>query len=69
MGKRGFASMDKEKQLEIASKGGRIAHERGLAHKFTSEKAKEAGRIGGLAPKRKEKNEKPMGSLPAVVPA
>ncbi len=45
--KRGFASMDEEKQREIASKGGKTAHERGTAHEFTSEEAQEAGRKGG----------------------
>jgi uncharacterized protein len=45
--KRGFASMDEEKQREIASKGGKAAHEKGTAHEFTSEEAKEAGRKGG----------------------
>jgi uncharacterized protein len=44
---RGFASMDEEKQREIASKGGRAAHEKGTAHEFTSEEAREAGRKGG----------------------
>lgn len=44
---RGFASMDPEKQREIASKGGKAAHEKGTAHEFTSEEAKEAGRKGG----------------------
>lgn len=39
--------MDPEKQKEIASKGGRAAHEKGTAHKFTSEEAREAGRKGG----------------------
>ena len=48
-GKRGFASMDQEKQRQIASKGGRIAHQRGKAHQFTSEEARAAGRKGGLA--------------------
>jgi uncharacterized protein len=47
--KRGFASMDKEKQREIASKGGHAAHEKGTAHEFTSEEAREAGRKGGRA--------------------
>jgi uncharacterized protein len=42
-----FASMDDEKQREIASKGGKAAHEKGTAHEFTSEEAKEAGRKGG----------------------
>ncbi|MBE9229179.1 general stress protein [Phormidium sp. LEGE 05292] len=45
--KRGFASMDKEKQREIASKGGKAAHEKGTAHEFTPEEAREAGRKGG----------------------
>lgn len=44
---RGFASMDPEKQREIASKGGRAAHAKGTAHEFTSEEAREAGRKGG----------------------
>ena len=47
--KRGFASMDPEKQREIASRGGKAAHEKGTAHEFTSEEAKEAGRKGGKA--------------------
>jgi uncharacterized protein len=47
--KRGFASMDEEKQREIASKGGKAAHEKGTAHEFTSEEAREAGRKGGEA--------------------
>ena len=46
---RGFASMDVTRQREIASKGGRAAHEKGTAHEFTSEEAREAGRKGGQA--------------------
>ncbi|MBX4210508.1 KGG domain-containing protein [Candidatus Parcubacteria bacterium] len=46
---RGFASMDPEKQREIASKGGKAAHEKGTAHEFTPEEAREAGRKGGQA--------------------
>src|SRR3954465_3569468 len=46
---RGFASMDEDKQREIASKGGRAAHAKGTAHEFTSEEAREAGRKGGEA--------------------
>jgi hypothetical protein len=46
---RGFASMDDEKQREIASKGGKAAHESGHAHEFDSEEAREAGRKGGEA--------------------
>jgi general stress protein YciG len=46
---RGFAGMDQDKQREIASKGGRAAHESGNAHEFTPEEAREAGRKGGQA--------------------
>lgn len=46
---RGFASMDPEKQKEIARKGGRAAHEKGTAHEFTSEEARAAGKKGGEA--------------------
>lgn len=46
---RGFASMDAEKQREIASKGGKAAHEKGTAHEFDSNEAREAGRKGGKA--------------------
>jgi uncharacterized protein len=45
--KRGFASMDENKQREIASKGGKAAHAKGTAHQFTSDEAREAGRKGG----------------------
>lgn len=41
--KRGFASMDPDQQREIASEGGRAAHEKGTAHEFTSEEARRAG--------------------------
>ncbi|WP_420105137.1 KGG domain-containing protein [Herbaspirillum huttiense] len=44
---RGFASMDENKQREIASQGGKAAHEKGSAHEFNSEEAREAGRKGG----------------------
>lgn len=44
---RGFASMAEHKQREIARKGGRAAHEKGRAHEFTSEEARQAGRKGG----------------------
>jgi general stress protein YciG len=47
--RRGFASMDSDKQRRIASKGGRAAHEKGTAHEFTPEEAREAGRKGGEA--------------------
>jgi general stress protein YciG len=45
--RRGFASMSPEKQREIASKGGRAAHQKGTAHEWTSDEARNAGRKGG----------------------
>ena len=44
---RGFASMAADKQKEIARKGGRAAHEKGKAHEFTTDEARQAGRKGG----------------------
>jgi general stress protein YciG len=46
--RRGFASMDPDKQRTIASKGGKAAHAKGTAHEFTPEEAREAGRKGGM---------------------
>jgi len=51
---RGFASMDEEKQREIASKGGRAAHAKGTAHEWSSEEAASAGRKGGRASHRSQ---------------
>ena len=45
--RRGFASMSPDKQREIASKGGRAAHQKGTAHEWTSDEARTAGRKGG----------------------
>ena len=47
--RRGFASMSSDKQREIASKGGRAAHQKGTAHEWSSDEAREAGRKGGMA--------------------
>jgi len=47
--RRGFASMSADKQREIASKGGRAAHQKGTAHEWSSDEAREAGRKGGMA--------------------
>ncbi len=44
---RGFATMNSERQREIARKGGRAAHVKGTAHQFTSDEARAAGRKGG----------------------
>src|SRR5438132_284172 len=45
--RRGFALMDADRQREIASRGGKAAHEKGTAHQFTSDEARAAGRKGG----------------------
>jgi len=44
--------MDPDRQREIASKGGRTAHQKGTAHEFTPDEAREAGRKGGEAVSR-----------------
>jgi general stress protein YciG len=49
---RGFASMDPQRQRQIASQGGRAAHQQGTAHEFNSEEARAAGRKGGEAVSR-----------------
>jgi general stress protein YciG len=51
---RGFASMDRTKQRDIASRGGKAAHQKGTAHEWTSEEAREAGRKGGMASHRRK---------------
>ncbi|MFY0255685.1 KGG domain-containing protein [Chitinophaga sp. 30R24] len=50
--KRGFASMDPEQQRAISREGGKAAHQQGVAHKFTSEEARAAGKKGGEAVSR-----------------
>jgi general stress protein YciG len=47
--KRGFASMDRDRQREIASRGGKAAHAKGTAHQWDRKEAQIAGRKGGLA--------------------
>lgn len=44
--------MDPARQREIASKGGRAAHEKGTAHEWSSDEAREAGRKGGVTVSR-----------------
>lgn len=50
--KRGFGGMNLEKRKAIASMGGKAAHRMGVAHQYTPEEAREAGRKGGLANKK-----------------
>jgi uncharacterized protein len=54
-GKRGFASMDPERQREIASMGGKHAHAIGKAHKYNTETGKVAGKMGGQRPRARSK--------------
>jgi len=49
--------MDREKQREIASKGGRAAHAKGTAHEFTPEEARIAGRKGGESSRGGRRNQ------------
>jgi general stress protein YciG len=67
---RGFASMDRGKQRDIASKGGKAAHQKGTAHEWTSEEAREAGRKGGMASHRRkqEQQQTPDGNAAAPEP-
>ena len=50
--RRGFAAMSREKQREIARRGGRAAHQKGTAHEFSADEARAAGRKGGVAVSR-----------------
>ncbi|MBB1283498.1 general stress protein [Flavisolibacter sp. BT320] len=45
--RRGFAAMSPERQREIASLGGRAAHQQGVAHEWSTDEAREAGKKGG----------------------
>lgn len=56
---RGFAAMDTEKQKEIARKGGRAAHEQGVAHEWSSQEAREAGKKGGQSRGRRSREDGP----------
>jgi hypothetical protein len=66
--------MDPHRQREIAALGGKSAHARGTAHRFTREEAREAGRKGGQASRRKASNipevpeEQPALTIPALTP-
>jgi general stress protein YciG len=64
---RGFASMDRNKQREIASKGGKAAHQKGTAHEWTSEEAREAGRKGGMASHRRKQQQQQGGNEPPAI--
>lgn len=56
MNKRGFASLSKEKLRAIASAGGIAAHAAGTAHRFTSEEAQAAGKLGRKLVRERKSN-------------
>lgn len=66
-GKRGFAAMDPDKQRKIASQGGRAAHKQGVAHEFTSEEARVAGRKGGVTVSRDRRHMSQIGKKGAEI--
>ena len=54
--RRGFASMSLAKRRDIASRGGKAAHARGTAHEWDKKEAQAAGRRGGLARQRQQRD-------------
>lgn len=54
---RGFASMTAAQRRDIASRGGKAAHRKGVAHVWTSAEARQAGRRGGQASQIKKREE------------
>lgn len=54
--KKGFAAMDRDTHRLIASFGGRVAHRKGVAHQWSSEKARIAGEKGRKKRKEMGKN-------------
>jgi len=65
---RGFASMDPEKQREIARKGGRAAHEKGTAHEWTTDEARTAGRKGGITSHQRRRERRGQQAGPSRSP-
>jgi len=56
--RRGFASMSQERQRQIASQGGRAAHEQGVAHEWSRDEAREAGKKGGKISGERRKDQR-----------
>ena len=71
--KRGFAVLSPEKKREIASMGGKAAHQHGRAHRFTSEEARAAGKkrhqLRILAAQQAQQAQQPQGGAPGQAPA
>jgi general stress protein YciG len=59
--RRGFAAMSPERQREIASQGGRAAHQQGVAHQWSANEAREAGKKGGQVSGRRRTSSKEDG--------
>lgn len=56
--RRGFAAMSPERQREIASQGGRAAHQQGVAHEWNADEARAAGKKGGQASGKRRMSER-----------
>ena len=68
--RRGFAAMDPERQRQIASEGGRAAHKQGVAHEWSAEEARQAGRKGGqISRGGRGRLVEPSANEPQAVPA
>ena len=61
--KRGFARLTPEERKALASKGGKVAHESGTAHEFTSEAGRVAGQAGGRAVSQDREHMRRIGTL------
>lgn len=61
--KKGFAAMSREKQREIASKGGKASQASGKGHRFTTEEAIAAGHKGGMAVSRNREHMSEIGKM------
>lgn len=61
--RRGFAAMSPERQRQIASQGGRAAHQQGVAHEWSRDEAKEAGKKGGQASGRRRADTQGRGDV------
>jgi general stress protein YciG len=53
--------MSPERQREIASQGGRAAHQQGVAHQWSANEAREAGKKGGQVSGRRRTSSKEDG--------
>ena len=59
--RRGFALLTPEKRSEIARQGGKTAHQKGTAHRWTSDAARLAGKTGGSSIARDREYMKEIG--------